>query len=257
MKNKLTDWFEYDKYWRQWSRVMLRGGGNFDHEISIPLDPINDSPNFCDEKGWENIAKVLIRKHDIRFRADTKCIHYTHELPQEVYDRLVMMTGKATADVIMHGDLLPMIDWKRYNEYGDSYVPFEMCRVEQSWLFNHMVNKDGRVVDSMMDSQLFKTVMAISVPDDSILAGGIYHEINNTSTRVVSMIDLVRDIVTVEFMISNEDMDTSTRFTNSIRSDWNPAIYEYLVNSDFIELETNTAVLEMIAKIRNNLVIYS
>ncbi|EBY9763934.1 hypothetical protein D5W64_12545 [Salmonella enterica subsp. enterica serovar Saintpaul] len=257
MKNKLTDWFEYDKYWRQWSRVLLRGGGNFDHEISIPLNPINDSPNFVSEKDWADIAKVQIRKHDIRFRADTKSIYYTHELPQEVYDRLVMMCGKATADVIMHGDLLPMINWKRHEEFGDTYVPFELCRIERGWFFNHTINKDGKATVSMMDAELFKTVMAISVPNDSILAGGIYHEINDTSVRVVSMIDLARDIVTVEFMISNENMDTSTRFTNSIRSDWNPAIYEYLVNSDFIELETNTAILEMIAKIRNNLVFYS
>lgn len=257
MKNKKTDWFVYNRYWRQWSRVMLRGGGTFDHEVRIPLHPINDHPEYVSEKDWADIAKVQIEKFDVRYRASTNDLTYTHELPQEVYDRLVMMTGKATANIIMHGDLLPMIDWSRHAECGDSYVPFELCRVEQSWLFHTVTKEAGGTITGFMDADRFKTMMALDVPKCCQLAGGVYHEHGDTTVRAVSMIDISREVVTVEFLISSPSFDTSTRFVNNIRSDWNPAIYSYLVDNDEVNVETNAAILDMIAKIRNNLVIYS
>lgn len=257
MKNKKIDWFVYDKYWRQWSRVVSRGGGNFDHEISIPLHPINDSLDSDCYEEWDEIAKVQIKRFDVRYRASSKDQIYTHELPDEVYNRLVMKVGKAKADVIMHADILALVDWTRYVEYGDTYVPFELCRFEQSWFF-HTIKREGvESTSALMDAQRFCKLVCMEPAKECMLAGGLYHEHEGKCVTLFATIDPVREIVAIDVVISTEHFDSRTRFINNIRGEWNNSIYDYLMHSDHVSVETHEQALEMINRIKTNLIIYS
>lgn len=252
MQSKNKDWFRYNRYWREWSRVLVRGGGNYDHEISIPLTPVNDG-----DSEWGEVGKVLIKKFDVRFDASRSENHYTHVLPDEIKDRITSKLGIAKANVLLHANILPLIDWEEHQSLGDTYVPFELCQIKQEWFYHHVNAGKGESRESFPTEEQFNKDYGVEMPEGFISLGGVYHIHGDEHFRCVGTYDLANGIVSVEVMMSGEDYDIVTRFASKYNGTWHPSLISYLSKSDYTKLENIDAVMRMASTIINNMMVYN
>lgn len=258
MRSNNKDGFVYDPAWKQWSRILLRGGGNHIHEVSIPITTIpNTVPGT---ESWEDVSRVLIHRADIRnHRVVTlsKDYIYTHELPDEVYKSMIDGMGRTLADFMIHGDILPFIDWKVHSELGDSYVPLRDCMVKKDWSFitRHRAGVGG-VVEAHISAQLFALQYGIGVPEDSILIGGVYHQHGDDHFRTFGFYDITLQTVTFEVLLSSPEIDSVTRFSGRIGGSWPEDFKKYITHNQYVRIETANAVFDMIRSTVDNLAIY-
>lgn len=98
------DWFKYCSYWRTHNRVLERMGGDmFREQVEITLSPIN--------MDWNHFEKINIRRHcTVNGPFDT----YTHTLSKDLENDLIAHFGKERAWIMVHADVLPLIDWDKY-----------------------------------------------------------------------------------------------------------------------------------------------
>lgn len=108
MYSKNLDWMEFSAYWRKWSRVLLRMGGDYPEQVELSLQPNNDFDNE-----WADMLQCRIRKHRT---ASMPGDLYTHNLPERVYYELSKVQGNEVADFFVHTDIYNLIDWERFNE---------------------------------------------------------------------------------------------------------------------------------------------
>ena len=109
MFSRNKDIFVYSSYWRTWSRVLLRMGGNFRYQLEVDVTPVN--PLFNDS--WRNTKNIRIRKHcTVHGPKDI----YTHDLPDDVVEQMKEHVSQETIDVIIHSDLYNLIDWERFDD---------------------------------------------------------------------------------------------------------------------------------------------
>ncbi|UOX39536.1 putative CytH-like phosphatase [Aeromonas phage ZPAH34] len=128
------DWFVYSSYWRTWSRVLQRMGGAFHTQIEIDITPIN--PDL--DRSWLAIPKVNIREHcTISREGDI----WTHHLPDDVVKTLEARVSKSQLDLILHEDLLPMINVKEFSKAGHSLILLEVVKPEHKALIKQLINK--------------------------------------------------------------------------------------------------------------------
>ena len=98
------DWFKYCSYWRTHNRVLQRMGGQLFHEqVEITLSPIN---NY-----WDDFNKINVRRHRTVSSAFDR---YVHTLDKDLEQRLIEHFGKEKAWIMIHADLLPLIDWDKH-----------------------------------------------------------------------------------------------------------------------------------------------
>lgn len=112
MKPKLSengDWIGYTNYWRTYNRVLQRMGGNiYNEQIELTLSPINND--------WARVGDVNIRRHRT---ADNPDDSYSHVIPDHIESELTTRFGQMKAWVMLHADLLPMIDWDKYTRLNN------------------------------------------------------------------------------------------------------------------------------------------
>lgn len=253
MESKNKDWFKYNRYWRQWSRVLCRAGGNFDNEISIPITPVNDI-----EVEWGEIEKVLIKRFDNRFSATKSDNQYTHVLPDVVYKDICEHVGNSKADVLIHSDILPLIDWEKHQHLGDTYVPFKLCAIEQQGFFNRVHHGDGDNCESFLTAEQFKTTYDIHVPENHILVGGIYHQHGKQHVRCYGWHDLGNNTISFEALLDGDDYSVLTRFSGRVGGElgWDKSMLTFFQSSPYVNIETFDAILQMTAKTIRNLAVY-
>jgi len=111
--------FYYSKYWGTWSRVLTRSHNDWE-TVEVNITPINAS---FEDTSWDKIKQCWIRVHcTTPTSADTK------SLPAEQEEMLVAQVGKEVADFLMHGDILSLIDFKKYNKHKNGGCPLSLCR---------------------------------------------------------------------------------------------------------------------------------
>lgn len=108
MYSKNLDWLVYSNYWRKWSRVLLRMGGDYPEQVELSLQPNNDFDNE-----WAAMLECRIRKHRT---VATPGDRYTHNLPERVYYELNKVQGTEVADFFVHADIYNMIDWEQFKK---------------------------------------------------------------------------------------------------------------------------------------------
>ncbi|UQT02736.1 hypothetical protein YUBABA_00950 [Serratia phage vB_SmaM-Yubaba] len=254
MESKNKDWFKYDKYWRQWSRVICRGGGDFNYEIEIILTPLNGTT-----AEWSDLAKIQIHRHDVRYSAFKNDNHYTHVLPENVYEQMVRNISRNKLDILLHSDILPLIDWEEYDRLGDSYVPFSKCAIKQTGFFNQLYWGDGTNRETFPTAEQFAKEYGIDIPEDHILLGGVYHQHNDSHVQCYGVHDLTNNTIQFEALLDGESYSIITRFSSRIgntEKSWDIPLIEFFQKSPYVNIETFDAILQMVTKTINNLKVY-
>lgn len=253
MESKNKDWFKYDTYWRQWSRVICRGGGNYDHEISIPITPINDEASE-----WSELAKIQIHRFDIRYASFRNKNKYTHVLPDAVYEKMKENLSNNKIEVLLHSNILPLIDWDKYVELGDSQIPIYHCSMDQTGYFTQLY-AGNPARETFPTAEQFKREYGVHVPEDHILLGGVYHEHGNDHVRCHGTHDLANNTISFEVLLDGENYSIATRFSSRLgdtESSWDKGLLEFMQGCHYVKIETYDAILKMVCKTINNLNIY-
>lgn len=253
MESKNKDWFKYDTYWRQWSRVICRGGGNYDHEISIPLTPINDEASE-----WSQLSEIRIHRFDVRYAAFRDKNKYTHVLPDSVVEKMKANLSANKVEVLLHSNILPLIDWDKYIELGDSEMSIIHCSMEQTGFFNQLY-AGSNSKETFPTAEQFKREYGIHIPEDHILLGGIYHQHGDDHVRCHGVHDLANNTISFEVLLDGKDYTIATRFSGrlgDIESTWDMKLLNFMQSSPYIKIETFDAILQMVAKTNNNLNVF-
>lgn len=128
------DWFVYSSYWRTWSRVLQRMGGSFNTQIEVDITPINPSI----DESWMVIPKINIREHMTSTRQGDI---WTHHLPDEVVKDLEKRVSKSQLDLILHKDLLSMINVEEFSKAGHSLTLLELVKQEHKAYIKQLLVK--------------------------------------------------------------------------------------------------------------------
>lgn len=97
--------FVYSSYWGKWSRVLQYKNGH-KPQVEVDCEPVN-----LTQEGWRRVGSILIRQHSTaRRQAD----YYYEALPYEVVETMQENISEIAMLEILHGDLLPLIDWEKY-----------------------------------------------------------------------------------------------------------------------------------------------
>lgn len=131
MLSNNRDWFMYCSYWRSWNRVLLRMGGGYLNQVEVYLQPHN-----AFDSEWQNLLQCRIRQHRTVPAVNDV---FTHNVPDSVYETLILKFDRETADFFVHTDLYKMIDWELFREvgqdwYGGGGIPIALVIKSQSWL---------------------------------------------------------------------------------------------------------------------------
>lgn len=117
--------FIYSAYWGKWSRVlrwMNRGVGDGSHDITqveVDLEPLGYS-----DADWVRVGQANIRRHRTQ-RNDRDVV--SAYLPIEVVHKMEAHLDATTVDSLLHADLLPMIDWAKYERLCNGGCPLHLC----------------------------------------------------------------------------------------------------------------------------------
>ena len=154
MFSRNKDIFVYSSYWRTWSRVLLRMGGNFRYQLEVDVTPVN--PLFNDS--WRETKNIRIRKHcTVHGPKDI----YTHDLPDTVVEEMKKHVSQETVDVILHSDIYNLIDWERFDEChntsGGGVQLFDCIKtITPIFRLGYINNQGGDIIYCGVDSFINK-----------------------------------------------------------------------------------------------------
>ncbi|QYN79900.1 hypothetical protein PQD71_gp007 [Kosakonia phage Kc263] len=217
MLSNNKDWFYKDSYFRQWHRVILRGGGDqYPHQVSIPLTALN-----LDSKGdWSDTSQIRIVRTEPRYSAFKDTGTWTHHLPDDVYEMMVEQMGKPKADFMVHADILPLIDWEVWARHNNGGCFLDICQRKFKWTFiKNNVVADG--TDSVFINQerfliaMDRLPVAGEQPIGGLIVTGPDHEV-----RFLINYDMTHDLIAAEIYYSNEDFDHISRFSKRYNPEW-------------------------------------
>lgn len=224
MQSKNKDWFHFSSYWRTWSRVILRGGGTFSHQVAIPLTPVNDTAGE-----WDEIKRISIIRTDMRYGIPDKKDIWTHELPEEAYRELSLVVGKAQADFMIHSSLMDLIDWNDFNRYSDGRkCPYGLCEKKFKFPWVDVVSKEN--LHSVVSSDKLHFCMKYEIADipGVIPAGGYSHQTEDTHLLMHAEYDTVNRLISINFNVSTPDGDSITRVSKRIGEGWRDSAFKQL-----------------------------
>lgn len=228
MKSKNKDWFRYNRYWRTWERVLVRGGGDYTHQVAVPLVPVNDI-----DSEWNEIREVSITRTDVRYAYAAKAgkdIQWTHELPDDVYDRMVEKLGKEKADFLVHADIYKLVDWNEYAKYGGTVTTsLYLCRRDLSINFRVVHKDEHGTREIYMKPAQFCVHAGFMLSVNCDLVGGVcITEGERKSSSVVIYYDHINAITAVEISTSIPDKEeTHTRILGKHGDRWNDRLIDY------------------------------
>jgi hypothetical protein len=125
--------YHYCSYWRTWSRILRepafvggvlpRGVGPF---VEVNLTPIHSFEH--DHGGWEFEVKCIrVRSHGTARSHGDKDVDC---LPEEVQIKMRESMPFALYAFLTEADILPMIDWEKYNKVCNGGAALADCVVE-------------------------------------------------------------------------------------------------------------------------------
>lgn len=118
--------FVRSAYWGTWSRVLqyMNRAPTGSGRMMIDQVEVNlTTPNVRVESEWRKNERIWIRCHGTT--ADPKDI-YTADLPGHVLDLMREYLTSPTIHLLLHADLLPMIDWDKYRSVCNGGAPLDL-----------------------------------------------------------------------------------------------------------------------------------
>lgn len=251
MQSKNKDWFKRGDYFRNWSRVLIRGGGDYTHQVEVQLTPVND--NFSE---WLETSVIMIHRHNVTYSAFKDRNLWTHELPEEIADKMNEHLSKEIVNLLLHADLYPLIDWERYEACvaatGSPYVPLNKCIREFSAGFQDIIVQEDKNEEYILTAEQFANRFMINIPDSHLLMGG-YHETHlNDDYRVYIVYNKLNSHVSLDVFVSTPDADTIIRSNSHRAGDWERN-FTKVINDHFDRTDrpenTKSQLLAMVARV--------
>jgi hypothetical protein len=107
VKSRNGDMFIFSSYWGTWSRV-LRAGNASIPTVEVDLTAINPNSDLA----WPKVRAINIREHRTARSAKDEL---SLALPDYAFDLMKSrMPDQQLLDRLLHEDLLPLIDWQKY-----------------------------------------------------------------------------------------------------------------------------------------------
>lgn len=194
------DWFVYEPLVDKWSRVLIRGGGDFSHQVTVPITG-----------NWEEVSNIVIKRVHITPDSFT----YTHNLPDDVYKTIYGHLGQVKADVLINTDLLPLIDWSKFSKNNSETCPLASCIVSKTWFFEISSIGTGISQSFPTETQYLLKTKTI-VPQSHISIGGITHIHNGSTFSLNGSYDVASEYVTIELKFSDGDPEVGTLFNGRV-----------------------------------------
>ena len=119
MKSLNGDLFVYSSYWHTWSRMLAPNNTVVHRDVRlgmIEVDLTAVNPNSSLQ--WPRVARVNIRVH--RTSRDAGDI-LTDDLPERIIELMRSKIGEypVLIERLLHDDLLPLIDWDKYQKVSN------------------------------------------------------------------------------------------------------------------------------------------
>lgn len=210
MQSKNKDWFFYNGF--SWSRVILRGGGDYRFQVAIKLTDKNFGP--------VELCEVLISHTHWSELIQTDKDVWTHELPEHVYKHLEESYNRDRLNTLLHADLYPMIDWERHRKTNKKYVPLADCIKECGSPYHDLEVKLEGSSEVFMSMSQFYEKFQIEEREGYIGIGG-YHESNGMDDLLAYLTyETMTGKVVMDVRSSTQNFDTITRFQCHRAKDW-------------------------------------
>lgn len=210
MQSKNKDWFFYNGF--SWSRVILRGGGDYRFQVAIKLTDKNFGPI--------ELREVLISHTHWSELIQTGKDIWTHELPDHVYKHLEESYSKDRLNTLLHADLYPLIDWDRHRKVGKKFVPFAECIKEAVVPYTDIsIAFEGTTELFLTEQQWFKKFQ-LELKEDVRAVGGFHHGNGQCDLLAYITYEMVSGKVILDVRSSNPDQDSIVRFQHHRSKDW-------------------------------------
>lgn len=124
VRSRNGDMFKYSAYWQSWSRILSPLNKTpFIGQVEVDLTEIN---HLSGHYWWSTVSQINIRAHRTCLaQADI----LTPTLPAEVFEAMkVRIPDTQLLDRLMHEDLMPLIDWDKYQKVCNGGAPLETIR---------------------------------------------------------------------------------------------------------------------------------
>lgn len=246
-----SDWLRQDYETGQWFRVLIRGGGDFIHQVEIPL-----TPSIHSAKHWKTVGDVFIIRTDMRDVTTKDKSRWTHTLPMDVAERMSLALGIPEADFLFNGDIYPLIDWKKFSQCESAGVPLKECRRDYNWRFEQTVIKDGLLSTDYVSDQTFSFMNAIHTTPDMLLVGGVSALLGEQDLLIYGYYHLTTGYVCFDLNCSIEGQHHTSKFSQRLKPKWETGLVEFIENmklNNNITENVETAIKSMIWVANNNL----
>lgn len=214
MKSKRLDMFQYDPYFKTWWRVLQRVGGPYKDHITVQLTPVGG--HFAN--GWDDVCRIRIVKQTTPFVNNLDRSSLTHELPKEVYNEMEKRLMPDTLDLLLHSDILPLIDWVEYtrNENGGTYL--RDCKIKYSKKFRLIEQRQNDITNREVDESEFSEVTRVMIWGNELIISGAAELLDNTRTVIhIKHTDMT---VVLKYVYTIDGRDTIITITRLLTEDW-------------------------------------
>lgn len=231
MKSKNKDWFYYNEYFRNWVRVLVRGGGDFPHQVEIQITPINK-----DKTEWAELSLGLIRRWESKYSAfKSKPSQWTHELPDEVYNDIRSNLGPEITSFLVDADLYPLIDWNKYTALEDGsnkQIPFDKIKSDFDASFVIARLDDDGLVTKYLKEYSFMEASGAEPQPNSIVVGGVLAGVelpdNKYGIKMLATYHTVGRYVTIDWNYSKEGEEHISRFAYKATEKWDERFLDHI-----------------------------
>lgn len=247
-----VDWIKRDSYFRTWRRVLIRGGGDFNHQVEIQLTPINNS-----EADWDTVKNVWITRHDVRYSAFKDTSLWTHNLPEEVYSDMVANLGQPHAAFLFNADIYSLIDWNKFGLNNNGGCSLEDCQKDSTGYFSMVTQEGDTLINSQVDEGTFKKYTGISSTGDKLLIGAVVYNLLNDYLSVQAYYVSASRYVVIDVTYGSDSLKYTGHYSVRYDRDWRVGAGEFVdrfVRSGFINANHQAGVIKMIEVVSMNLI---
>lgn len=248
------DWLRRDHETGQWFRVLIRGGGEYIHQVELPLIPVRST-----KKDWETVSNIWIVRKDIRTEPEDKS-YWTHTLPDDVYDQMLASIGPAKTEMLFNGNLYALIDWGKYTRNDNGGCSLVKCRSDFTWYFESTYLSGPAVVTARTNEFNFLLMHAIHNTPDMLMIGGVSVHLPEGDLLVFGYYHITTGYVCFDFEFSFTNQTHSNKFSQKLKINWEKDIVDYIgemQKNDEIPVNVETSILKMIRVANSSLVIFN
>jgi len=223
MKTANVDWLKQDSTDYNWRRVLVRGGGDYAHQIEVLL-----TPNNWNSDEWANVASAFIIRTDVRDIQSSDYSVWTHHLPADVFANMCANLGVSRTEFLLNANIYSLIDWAKFAQNDHNGCTLANCMKDFTWHFEQITIKDGEIASLRVSEKDYLDENQIKREPNHIMIGGVTIANNNTTLQVYGYYDIVTGYVCFETRHVVDGQEQVSRFNQRLKRHWQTDLIEYL-----------------------------